>query len=498
MSAGEGNEGDSVVSSVRWSAVTVFGRQGGVLVTAFVLARLLGPTRYGVVTQAGIYLALVNLLLDQGLSFALIRSERVDAILAWSVVWMNICSAAIICVVVWFIAPTIQEFFRTDDLANILRALTPVVLAQAAVVVPEALMTRAMQFRRLALVDLCSIMAGGVTGVGIVLAGGGIWCAVAAPFVASATALVGFSLCFERPLSIRGLSIRRVRDMRKFAVNLLGYQGLNFASRNADNLVVARVLGPAALANYALSYRTMMLGVQSITMLVNRVMFPVYSRLQHDLPRLRDQFLSTTQLVSLITFPAMALVVVLAPTAVVLGFGDAWSSAVAPMQILAVTGMRQSVGALAGPIFMASGRTDWLFRWQIVSAAFFVGSFIIGVRWGITGVATAYSLTGLILQVPESWLVGRILNLRLVDYGRLMVPALVGALAAGTAAAAIALPALEAGMPKVVVLIAAFVGGIGADVVILRIIWPEISERAIRAGLALLGVSRPAPAAAPA
>ena len=243
------------------------------------------------------------------------------------------------------------------------------------------------------------------------------------------------------PPVVRG-SMEAWREMRSFSLNAFGYQLLNYVTRNADNLIISRALGPTALGLYSLSYRVMMLPVHNLGLVVNRVALPTYSRLQTDRQRLRHQFLIGTRMLALVSFPVMTVVIVEAHRLVPLLLGSEWKDAVLPMQILAFTGMRQAVTTLAGPLMLACGRADLQLRIGMVQSVVLAAGFVIGVRHGIVGVAWAVTIGNLILAPFLIHAFGRLVGLGVGDYLSALLPAAVAAVL-GTAAALVLDATLE-------------------------------------------------------
>jgi PST family polysaccharide transporter len=204
-----------------------------------------------------------------------------------------------------------------------------------------------------------------------------------------------------------------LRTVSSFSLNLTGYNIFNFFARNADYLLIGRFLGATQLGLYTLAYRIMLYPVQRLTVVVNRVLFPVYSQLQQDPERFRRAYLKTIGMIAAIAFPAMMGLWVVAEPMVHVVFGSKWQGAVPVLQILVPIGLMQSVGATVGPVYQAKGRTDLLFRWGLASGILVVAAFVIGLRWGIVGVAFAYLVCNFICLVPNLYIPLRLISLPL-------------------------------------------------------------------------------------
>ena len=433
---------DQTASSVRWSFAGLAGSELTRVLFGLILAAWLGPRNYGIVGQATVYVALTSLFLDQGFSATLIRRAtlRLDhkrTIAALSLICATACAA-----LTFFLSPLVADFFHTPELSDVLKVLSLTVLLKGLTVVPHALLIRDMRFKRTTIGEVTAAVVGGAAGLFAASMGAEYWSFVVMTVVFDSIVFLNCAIAAHPPLPI--WSQKAFREVFSFGANAMGFQVLNYASRNLDNVVIGRALGPVALAHYSLAYRVMMLPIISLGRVVSRVALPVFSRLQNERDRLRRQYVLGTQMLAVAAFPPMTALIVVAPVLIPLMLGDVWEPAVLPLQILAFTGMRQAVGVLSGNVLLACGRADWQFRFGIFATAMSVTSFIIGVHWGVVGVATAYTIASLILMPIMASLVGRLIDLSVARWLLSLVPA-IGSSAVGGLAGAVVVWAVERG-----------------------------------------------------
>jgi PST family polysaccharide transporter len=67
---------------------------------------------------------------------------------------------------------------------------------------------------------------------------------------------------------------------------------------------------------------------------------------------------------------------------------------------------------------MARGRTDILFHIGLLGTAFYIGSFAIGIKWGIVGVAACYLVANILIAAPALWVALRQLDTSLMALAR--------------------------------------------------------------------------------
>lgn len=387
--------GSSGAASVRWNGIGTLGRQCSILVFSIILARILGPTAYGIIAQANIYMLFTTLLLDQGLTAALVSERTVTRRTAGAAATLNLALAAFFIVCTVPLAAPVAVFLNTPALAIVLPVLALGLLFKSITIVPRMLLTRNLDFRAIAAADLVSALVGGATGLAAALAGFGYWSIVIQFMVSDFVTVVIIYASARPPLPnfhLRSLASSMGFGTRVFAANLL-----SFASRNIDNLLVGRLFGTEHLAYYSLAYRVLLTPIQLIAQTVTRVLFPAIAKLEQDKKQISNLILRSTQGISFIAFPLMSFVAVSAHDTVLTILGSAWLPAVAVVQVLSITGARQAITAINAPVLMGMGRSDIHLKFNLLAAVIQIAGITLGLWGGILGVAIGYTIAGIVL-----------------------------------------------------------------------------------------------------
>jgi PST family polysaccharide transporter len=191
-----------------------------------------------------------------------------------------------------------------------------------------------------------------------------------------------------------------VRDMFAFGINITWYNLFNFFSRNLDNFLIGRFIGKAELGQYAMSYRLMMLPIMQINSPLGAVLGPSLCRAQNDQTRFEALYFSFVKGLAWFTLPCIALGAVLGKHLIPLLLGDQWGQAADLFGWLAIASLFQPVCNISGAQFIARGRTDMMFRWGVFSSIVNSTGFLIGVQFGVQGVAMAYAISSMLLVFP--------------------------------------------------------------------------------------------------
>jgi PST family polysaccharide transporter len=201
------------------------------------------------------------------------------------------------------------------------------------------------------------------------------------------------------------------KSVAGFSGNLSLFNFVLYLSRNADSMVIGRLLGSGALGIYSIAYRVMLFPVQNMSYVASRSLYPVMSRQQEDLAAMVALYLKTIGFIAFLTAPLMAGLFVLRGPFVLTVFGPGWQAAIPVLAWLAPVGFLQSVVSTTGTVFMARGRTDLMLYLGILATVLQVAAFVIGSHWGIEGVAACYLLANLLNALPALYCSGRLLNI---------------------------------------------------------------------------------------
>ncbi|MFE4104663.1 lipopolysaccharide biosynthesis protein [Almyronema epifaneia] len=415
-----------VLHGIIWTALQNWGGQVGSLLVFFVLARLLEPEDFGLVALANVFLAFVQVFLDQGFPKALIQHQNLEPEHIHTAFWTNLISGAVLTGLCILFSPLIADLFNEAQLTPILRYFSLLLLISSFTGVQEALLERQFKFKFVALRSLLGLFLGGLAGVSAALLGCGVWSLVIQQLTyESVGAIVLWRASDWRPQ--RQFSWPHFRELFSFGVNILAFNFLGFINTRSDDLLIGYFLGPTALGYYSIAYRILQIMVQLLIDTVNRVALPTFSRLLSDLAVFRSAFYKATQLTSVISFPCFLAVAVLAPELITLLFGKQWLPSAPVLQLLALAGIFRTISRFKGAIFMAMGKPVWRVWLGLLSSILNLIFFAIAVRWGVVAVGLAYLVrTGIMFPIEQS-AVGRLIQAPMRDYLRQFVAPLVSA-----------------------------------------------------------------------
>jgi len=413
-------------TGVAWSGAAQVGAQAASLVIAVILTRLLSPLDFGLVAMVVVFTGFASVFTDMGFGAALVQKLDLTQHHKNAVFWISVAVGALLTLIFAAAAPYIASFYGVPALQPITLAISIIFFINAFATVKLALLQKAMDFRSLAAAQLTATVLSGLVAIYLAFSGFGVW-SIVAMYVASAAVNVAVLWIITPWRPDFSLRWDAVQDLSKFSRNFVGFSAFNYWTRNGDNLLIGRFVGSAALGVYARSYTILLLPVWQVSGVITNVMFPALSAIQKDVKRVRELYLSSISVISLVTFPLTLGLFVVSRSFVLALFGDKWAAMIPLLQIFSLLGAIQSISTTVGWIYTSQGRTDIMFRFGLISGSIFIISFFVGLRWGTLGVAVAYTIANFLLWYPTWSIPARLIDLDFVTMLRRLAPTFYGA-----------------------------------------------------------------------
>jgi len=379
------------IKGLFWSFSSQGGKQAAQFIITVILARLLSPNDFGLVGMAVVFTGFADVFKDLGISKALIQKQDIDQRHLSTAFWINIGFGLLLTLVIMGISPIIAQFYGKPEIRSILMLLSLNFIFSSFTIIQQTILVKEMDFRSLTIRDMVAITGAGSIGIYMAYSGFGVWSLVSQ--MLSYTILNGillWRLSRWRPKLI--FSYDAIKDMIHFSVNFTGFNIVNYLARNVDYLLIGRFLGAQSLGIYALAHKLMMAPLTNISWVITRVMFPAFSKINHDLARLRNIYLKITRFISYIAFPLVLGLFIVAPELVGAVFGPKWSTAIVLIRILCVCSLFHSIYTTTTSIILSQARSDLLFKLSIFNVLCVASAIFFGLRWGLVGVALSYTI----------------------------------------------------------------------------------------------------------
>lgn len=401
-----------VVSGTAWNVIAGLGRYAFDLVVNIVLARVLLPSDFGVVAMATVVSAFVAIFGTFGLGSALVQRSQIDARHVSAVFWLSLLIGVGIGAVTAAAGPLAAWFYGEPRLTTILLVLALQFPIAGLLTVPQSLLQRDLRWKTLARVELGATALSGAIAVTLAILGAGIWSIVVRSMITHATtAVMLMAIAPVKPrLRIDGDA---ARQLMKFSLSFYGDQLLKFASRNLDTVLVGKFLGSGPLGVYSRAYALMIVPLGALVTPLFRVLFSAFSAIQDDHARIGSLHLRYVGALALVMLPASTGLSVAAEPAVLTVLGDRWLELVGVLRVLAPAASWHGIMGLYSAIYMAKGRTDLQLKYTLIGRALMIVGTIVGLNWGILGVAWGVSIGTMMDATVNIVVAGRLVDLSL-------------------------------------------------------------------------------------
>ena len=376
-------------------------------VTLAILARLLSPSDFGLMGMIMVIIGFAQAFSDMGLSNAIIQRQDVAENHLSSFFWINVLTGIVLFICILLIRPLAVIYFKEADLSNYLIFAAFIFLITPVGQIFNTLLRKELNFKTLSEVEIASTVVYSVSAIGLALAKLGVLSLIFGQLSRSLfTVCILFFIFRKTWLPRFHLSIKEIKSYLSFGAFQMGESVVNYLSANIDYIIIGRFLGPAALGFYTLAYQIMIFPLTKINPIITRVAFPAFSKIQDDNSIMREGYCRALNYISMFSFPMLAGMLVVAPEFIRLIYGAKWESSIIVLQIFCLVGVSKSLGNPIGSVLLAKGRADIGFYWNIFAVIMVSLAVIMGVNWGIVGVAVAI----LILQVPFFFIIQPIVN----------------------------------------------------------------------------------------
>jgi PST family polysaccharide transporter len=414
----------SFVKGIAWTAGARWATQLLAWVGTLVVARLLVPEDFGLVTIAEVYLGLIMLVSEFGIGTAVITLRELSEEDIGQLNATSVLLGLAACLATAAVARPLAQFFRSPALAPVLVVMGVGFVITSLRAVPAALLQREMQFRTLAFADLVRGATIPFATVLFALLGMRYWALVLGAILSS---VIGTVLILRaRPHGFRRPRLSRLTAALRFSWEVLVARLAWYGYSNADFVVAGRFLGPAKLGGYSLAW-TLAIAAK-ITSVMSTVVPGLFSAIQADLSVLRRYVLNLSEGLAFVTFPLAAGLALVAEDFVLLALGAKWQAAIVPLRLLAIYTCVRSIVPVLPHVLNVTRDTRFAMRMGLLSVTVMPLAFYIGSRWGIVGIAAVWMLVHPLIVLPTFRRVFRTLDIAVGSYLRALRPGLDGSL----------------------------------------------------------------------
>lgn len=473
------NLGHRIRFGVKWLFIGGTGGQVIQFVFGIALARLLVPADFGMVATIAVFTGIVGVLTSGGMGQSLIRAKEAEAADFNAVFTMQLALGVAVYVVFFALAPAIGRFLEDPLYVPLLRVSALSFLLKPFWMIHVSWLNREMQFKSRSQIELISGLLIGVISVAMAATGLGVWSLIVSGLIGGLASIVMFT--FATPLRVRlDFSRERIRAHAGFGFKVTVGDMLAHLKEQSISLVLSKLAGPTFLGLFNKAESLARMPNRLITPPTGQAVFRAMSVVQDDLDRTRYLLYRTITLLMVYVSPFLVGLWWVGEQFVGVVYGDKWLPVVEPMRIIVLSGVLRTIWIPCGVALKAQGRLIQLVVGEAIGLVLTIVLVLIGLHWGLNGVAWALVASTVFYAAYSYAMVWRAIPTRLIDLVKAAMPAslLNGFLFAVLAVAHRALEANSVGHPAAVLIAMTAIGGIAYAVMFLFFPVPGLESEA--------------------
>lgn len=330
-----------IFGGVVWNAGGLLLDNGLSMAVKLILARLLFPEAFGIIGFATVFMGMIQVFSDLGMSDALIqrKEKKLELIDYDTAYWAGLIWGLFLAVVLSLVvSPIAANFFNENLLNTIIPVLSISLILKPLTAVHIVNITRELDFKRIVLPRNISRIAAALIAIVMAVFGFGVWSLVFQRVLGDLFLTIIYLFVSPWRPRIR-FNIVSFKKIFSFGVYTTGTQIFNYLTGNIDYLLIGKLLGAHQLGIYSLAYNMTYIVRGQIMSVINKVFYPVYSKIQDDLVTTKRYYFKVIKYNCIVIYPLMIGMILLTKPLVMIGLGEKWSEAIVPIQIMAGAGL---------------------------------------------------------------------------------------------------------------------------------------------------------------
>ena len=365
----------------------------------FILARLLVPEHFGLISMVMAITAIAERFKDLGLALVTVQRERIGYEEVNVLFWLNAALGVLVFLLIAACAKPIAAFYGDSRLVAITVAIAVCFLLGGITIQHQALLRRQMAFGKLAVVQLGASVLSILVAIVLAMAGFNYWALVAREVARSVFLALGSWIAFPW-MPGRPRWHPQFKSMLFFGRDVTVFNLLWFLAHNLDQILVGKLFGATALGLYRQGINLVLAPVTQLYYPINSVAEAALSRLQSAPEKYRQYYVLLVGTVSIISMPLVTFFAVFAEEIVLVALGPKWMGATEFVRILAIAAFIKPTTTTAGFVMTSCGKSQRYVWWGALSSLALATCLLIGAFGGATGIAWGHVGAAYLFSIP--------------------------------------------------------------------------------------------------
>ncbi len=359
------------LSGVRWTTINMVSITVLQFVQLAILARILGPNVYGLIAIVMVIIGFARVFSETGLSSAVIQRKNINIRKLSTLYWINVLVGLILYGIIYLCTPIISKCFKTQEINSLLPVGALSLVISAFGVQFQTLLRKILRFDIISKINVSSMFIGTIVAVSCGWSGYGVWSLIWGDlsYTSFSTGLFIIYGIKQKWWPKFYFKWSETKGYLSFGLYRIGSTVINSFNSKVDQLLIGNLMGMESLGYYNIAVRLVLQPIQKLNPILTNVAFPVFSKVQDDINRLKKGFFKMNKFLMTVNAPILIGLAVTAPLVVPLLIGKKWVPVVPLVQILAFYALIRSIGNASSSLIIAKGKANWSFYWN---AAMFI------------------------------------------------------------------------------------------------------------------------------
>ncbi|TXD47751.1 lipopolysaccharide biosynthesis protein [Polaribacter sp. IC073] len=417
------------IKGVSWSFIDNIANSGITFLVGIVLARLLSPEEFGILGMIAVFIAVSNSIVDSGFSSALIRKVDIKNRDYNTVFYFNMVLGVILYILLYFSAPLISRFFNEPILIAVTRVMGLLLIINSFGIVQRTLLIKEVDFKTQTKVSLIASISSGVIGIGMAVAGYGVWSLVAQQVIRQLLNSI-FLWVFNTWRPVFEFSKASFKELFGFGSKLLVSGIIDTLYSNIYYVVIGKYFSANELGLFTRAKQFSLFISGNLTSIVQKVSYPLLCNIQNES---NDELLKKTyqriiKATMLVTFSCMLGLAAVAKPLILLLIGEKWLPSIIFLQILCFAAMLYPLHAINLNMLMVKGRSDLFLKLEIIKKIIGIAPVVIGIFYGIEIMLIGSVIVSIIAYFLNSFYSSNLINYAAFDQIKDVLPTFLVAL----------------------------------------------------------------------
>lgn len=395
------------VSGMLWVGLQRFGTVIISFLSNIVLARLLTPADFGYIGMLMVFIAVSTSFVDGGFGSALIQKSKPTQEDYSTVFYWNIFLSIVLYTILYFCAPLIADFYKMDILTKILRVEGVILIINALTIVQFNKLRKAMQFKKIAYVNITAAIISVIVAIIYAYYGGGVWALVWQQIVLGIVSVIMLFIVMPWKPSLL-FSMESFKGLFKFGSFILLSSIINTIANNISALIVGRFFSAGTLGYLSQAQKLENVASTSIASTVEQVTYPLLVEVKDNYARMAQVLRSFNLMLLACVLPAMVVIIIAAAPIIIFLFGEKWLPSAEILRILCIAGVFICLQGSSYNVIAAIGKSEVLFRWTLIKRGVGIGLIFLGLFvYGFHGVLWGMVASSGFIWLSNAWLVSK-------------------------------------------------------------------------------------------